>query len=69
MLRQRMTVAGNFIVGIVISNIILIVIGKSELSAFFRKVDHKNYRECRDQVLRNFLKGLQLEYRRKKELN
>lgn len=34
-----------------------------ELSAFFRKPDHKNYRICQDQVLRKFLKGLQLKYR------
>lgn len=34
-----------------------------ELSAFFRKTDHKHYRECKDQVLRNFLQGLQLKYR------
>ena len=34
-------------------------LGKSELSAFFRRPDHKNYRECKDQVLRNFLNGLQ----------
>ena len=38
-------------------------ISKHELSAFFRKPDHKNYRECNDQVLRNFLKGMQLKYR------
>ncbi|WP_198266545.1 DUF1456 family protein [sulfur-oxidizing endosymbiont of Gigantopelta aegis] len=36
---------------------------KHELSAFFRKPGHKHYRECKDQILRNFLKGLQLEYR------
>lgn len=36
---------------------------KHELSAFFRKPGHKNYRECKDQVLRNFLKGLQQKYR------
>ena len=36
---------------------------KSELSAFFRKPGHKHYRECKDQVLRNFLKGMQLKYR------
>ena len=36
---------------------------KHELSAFFRKPDHKNYRECKDQVLRYFLKGIQLKYR------
>lgn len=34
-----------------------------ELSAFFRKPSHKNYRECKDQVLRNFLMGLQLQLR------
>lgn len=32
--------------------------GKSELTALFRKDDHPNYRACGDQVLRNFLKGL-----------
>ena len=36
---------------------------KHELSAFFRKPDHKNYRTCKDQVLRNFLRGLQMTYR------
>ena len=34
-----------------------------ELSSFFRKRTHKNYKECKDQVLRYFLKGLQLKYR------
>lgn len=34
-----------------------------ELSAFFRKTDHKHYRLCKDQVLRNFLFGLQVKYR------
>jgi uncharacterized protein YehS (DUF1456 family) len=33
-------------------------ISKAELSALFRKEDHKNYKECGDQLLRNFLKGL-----------
>lgn len=32
--------------------------GRSELSAFMRKKDHPNYRECGDQVLRYFLRGL-----------
>lgn len=36
---------------------------KPELSAFFRKPDHKHYRECKNQILRNFLRGLQLKYR------
>ena len=34
-------------------------LSKHELSAFFRKPGHKHYRECKDQVLRNFLTGLQ----------
>lgn len=38
-------------------------ISQHELSAFFRKPGHKHYRECKDQVLRNFLQGLQLQHR------
>jgi len=38
-------------------------ISEHELSAFFRKPDHRHYRPCKDQVLRNFLKGLQLQLR------
>jgi len=38
-------------------------ISKHELSAFFRRPDHKHYRDCKDQILRNFLKGMQLKYR------
>jgi len=38
-------------------------ISKHELSAFFRKPDHKHFRKCKDQILRNFIKGLQLKYR------
>lgn len=34
-----------------------------ELSAFFRKPGHKHYRECKDQVLRYFLGGMQNRYR------
>ena len=36
---------------------------KHELSAFFRKPDHKHYRECHDQILRGFLNGVGLKYR------
>ena len=39
-------------------------LGKAELSAFFRKPGHKHYMKCQDQVLRNFLHGMQLEYRK-----
>lgn len=34
-----------------------------ELSAFFRKPGNKNYRECKDQILRNFLLGIQHQLR------
>jgi len=36
---------------------------KHELSAFFRKPGHRNYRACQDQILRNFLSGLQIKFR------
>lgn len=38
-------------------------LSKHELSAFFRKPGNRHYRECKDQYLRNFLKGMQLRYR------
>ena len=38
-------------------------ISKPELSALFRKEGHKNYKECGDQFLRKFLKGLSIRYR------
>lgn len=38
-------------------------ISKSELSAVLRKEGHKNYKECGDRYLRNFLKGLAIQYR------
>lgn len=46
---------------------------ESELTALFRREDHPNYRECGDQLLRNFLNGL-IIYKRgpmppKKEVN
>jgi uncharacterized protein YehS (DUF1456 family) len=31
---------------------------KAELGSFFRRPDHRNYRDCGDQFLRNLLKGL-----------
>lgn len=43
-------------------------ISKPELNAFFRQAGHKNYRQCGDQVLRNFLKGLTLRLRGAKPL-
>ena len=41
----------------------------SELGSFFRKPGHRNYRTCKDQVLRNFLMGLQLKLRDSKEID
>ncbi|MFT4566827.1 MAG: hypothetical protein ACI9FN_001788 [Saprospiraceae bacterium] len=39
-------------------------ISKHELSAFFRRADQVQYRECMDQYLRNFIKGMQAKYRK-----
>lgn len=38
-------------------------ISKSEMSALFRKTDHRNYKECGDQLLRNLLQGMVKKYR------
>lgn len=38
------------------------LMSKHELSALFRKPDHRSYRECQDQILRNFIKGIQLNF-------
>ncbi|WP_306524069.1 DUF1456 family protein [Rheinheimera sp.] len=42
-------------------------LSKHELSAFFRRPDHHHYRACQDQVLRNFIKGVQLKLRQDSE--
>ena len=38
-------------------------VSKGELSALFRRPDHRNYKPCGDQFLRNFLQGLTKKYR------
>ena len=38
-------------------------ISRSELSALFRKPGHRNFKPCRDQLLRKFLTGLSLTSR------
>ena len=38
-------------------------VGKSELTALFRKPEHRSYRVCKDQLLRNFLQGMVIEHR------
>lgn len=39
-------------------------ITKPELSALFRKKGHKNYKVCGDQILKNFLQGITVYYRK-----
>ncbi|MHB8882413.1 MAG: DUF1456 family protein [Thermodesulfovibrionales bacterium] len=41
-------------------------ISKAELSALFRSEDHRNYKECGDQILRKFLNGLIIRNRGKR---
>lgn len=41
------------------------ILSKHELSALFRSPDHKNYRRCLDQLLRNILDGMEKYYRKK----
>jgi uncharacterized protein YehS (DUF1456 family) len=33
-------------------------LSKSEINAFFQAREHKNYKDCGDQVLRRFLDGI-----------
>jgi len=39
-----------------------IVLTKHELTALFRKPGHKHYKECTDQLLRGFIKGVALRF-------
>lgn len=39
-------------------------VSRHELSAFFRNPSQPQYRPCNDQILRNFLAGLQLKHRK-----
>ncbi len=62
-LRIALDLKGNDILAIM--GLARFYISEHEITAFFRKPGHKNYRLCKDQVLRNFLKGLQMKYRPK----
>ncbi len=42
-------------------------ISKGELGALFRKDDHPNFMPCGDQFLRNFLNGLVIHMRGKRD--
>jgi len=37
-------------------------VSKHELSAFFHDPKQNQYRPCKDQILRNFLQGIQIKY-------
>jgi hypothetical protein len=50
-----------------IVEILELVVSKGELGNVFRKEDHKDYMECGDQLLRNFLNGLVIHLRGTKE--
>ena len=39
-----------------------VTVSKSDLSALFRAAGHRNYKECGDQFLRNFVRGLTLAH-------
>lgn len=40
-----------------------VYLSNSELSAVLRNEDHRNYKVCGDRYIRNFLKGLAINYR------
>jgi len=40
-----------------------VAVSKPQLSAMFRTAEHRNYKECGDQFLRNFIRGLTLASR------
>lgn len=62
---RKLKIALNFIDDDVLSVLELanFRISKPELTAFFRRPGHKHYRICKDQILRNFLQGIQIKYR------
>ncbi len=45
-----------------ILKLVNVTISKHELSAFFRNPKHQHYRQCMDQMLRNFIHGMQIKY-------
>ena len=51
---------------IAITKLAGLTLSAHELSSFMRRPGHRNYRECKDQVLRNFLSGLQIKLRGEK---
>ncbi len=64
-LRVALHLIDDDIVGIL--GLVGFTISKSELGAFFRSPDHPKYKECGDQILRNFLNGLVIYMRGPKD--
>lgn len=60
-LRVALQLKDDDIIGIL--KLVDFKITKSELGAIFRKEDHPNYKDCGDQLLRNFLNGLIIHMR------
>lgn len=60
-LRIALNLKADDILGIL--QLVDLDLSQHELSAFFRNPESSNYRECKDQVLRNFLLGVQLQLR------
>jgi len=60
---RKLRIALNFKDSDILETLVLVGyrLSKPELSAFFRKADHRQYRQCKDQILRNFLHGLQIK--------
>jgi len=44
-------------------------VSKHEVNALFRKETQSQYRQCKDQFLRNFIYGLQIKFRPEMKLN
>jgi len=63
-LKPTMVESGEMLAAEDILDILQLVdlrLSRHELSAFFRKPDNKHYRECKDQILQNFLLGIQCQ--------
>lgn len=67
MILRKLKIALNFKTDDILDLFALVgrKLSKHELSAFFRNPNHKSYRDCMDQYLRNFLQALQKKYQNK----
>lgn len=60
-LRVALKLRDDDIIGIL--KLVDFPVSKSEVNALFQAEDHPNYKECGDQLLRNFLNGLIIHLR------